>query len=150
MNPELTRLAQSLALADREDLRFAFGAACAQRVRHLLEDPVAIACVDILDRFVAGTAGRAELEAAAHRVAAVARSHPGSRSLDGGQHAAVSATNTVSRALAGQALEAASYAAYATVYAYGGYAVNDPASFEPEFAWQCETLRALAGRLTPA
>ena len=45
----------------------------------------------------------------------------------------------------GRALDAVSYAAYATVYAYGGYAVNDPQSFEAEFAWQAEKLRELAG-----
>ena len=50
------------------------------------------------------------------------------------------------RAPVGRALDAASYAAYASVYAYGGYAVNDPSSFEPEYAWQAEQLRQLAAR----
>ena len=45
---------------------------------------------------------------------------------------------------------AASYAACATVYAYGGYAVNDPQSFEAEFAWQVEKFRELAGLDTNA
>ena len=39
---------------------------------------------------------------------------------------------------------AADYAAYATVYAYSGYAVNDPASFDDEFTWQVEKFRELA------
>ena len=60
-------------------------------------------------------------------------------------HAAVSATYAVANALAGRALDAASYAAYASVYAYGGYAVNDPSAFESEFDWQVRTLRELAG-----
>ena len=50
----------------------------------------------------------------------------------------------------GRALDAVSYAAYATVYAYGGYAVNDPQSFEAEFAWQVERFRELAGLDTSA
>ena len=45
---------------------------------------------------------------------------------------------------------AASYAAYATVYAYGGYAVNNPQSFEAVFAWQVEGFRELAGLDTSA
>ena len=60
------------------------------------------------------------------------------------------ATCTVANALAGRALDAASYAAYATVYAYGGYAVNDPQSFEAEFAWQVERFRELTGLDTGA
>ena len=44
-----------------------------------------------------------------------------------------------------KALEAASYAAYATVYAQGGAAaVADRAAFEPEFCWQLASLTALA------
>ena len=35
--------------------------------------------------------------------------------------------------------------ACATVYAYGGYAVNDPQSFASEFAWQTARFRELAG-----
>ena len=70
--------------------------------------------------------------------------------IDGTAHAAVSATYAVVNALAGRALDAASYAAYATVYAYGGYAVNDPQSFEAEFAWQVERFRELAGLDTNA
>lgn len=59
-------------------------------------------------------------------------------------HAAVSATYALANALAGRAVEAASYAAYASVYAYGGYAVADRSAFEPELTWQLEELRRLA------
>jgi hypothetical protein len=73
--------------------------------------------------------------------------HPGSRSLDGSGHAAVSASYAVANALAGKALQAADYAAYAAVYGGGGYgAVADRASFEPEFAWQVDCLARLGGR----
>ncbi|MEJ1128666.1 hypothetical protein V9L20_13875 [Variovorax sp. CCNWLW225] len=55
----------------------------------------------------------------------------------------MSATYAVSQAVAGRALQAAAYAAYATVYAYGGYAVTDPEAFAEEFAWQVSAFRAL-------
>lgn len=85
------------------------------------------------------------LQAASERAAALANQLPGSRSLDGVGHAAVSATYAVAQALAGKALVAADYAAYATVYGEGGYgAVADPQSFEPEHVWQLACLRGLA------
>ena len=48
--------------------------------------------------------------------------HPGPASLDG-VHLHDDTGCGVANALAGRALDAASYAAYASVYAYGGYAV---------------------------
>ena len=147
MNPTLSHLATSANLdaPTREPLRLAFGLACASRVQHLLEDPQAIECLATLRAFVDGTADRAALDEAREVIAKVANGHRGSNSIDGTAHAAVSATYAVANALAGRALDAASYAAYATVYAYGGYAVNDPQSFEAEFAWQVERFRELAG-----
>ncbi|MCY1562156.1 hypothetical protein D9M68_995120 [compost metagenome] len=53
----------------------------------------------------------------------------------------MSATYAVSQAVAGRALQAA---AYATVYADGGYAVTDPEAFAEEFAWQVSAFRALS------
>jgi hypothetical protein len=62
--------------------------------------------------------------------------------MNGCGHAAVSATYAVANAINGKALQAASYAAYATVYASGGYAaVADREAFEPEFAWQLAALK---------
>ncbi len=147
MNDALDRLARELALdvPARRGLSLRFGLACAQRVRHLLEDPAVIACLDTLARHVADGASQAELEAAATEAASLANHHPGSRSLDGVGHAAVSASYAVANALAGRALRAAEYAAYATVYGEGGYgAVQQRESFQPEFDWQLETLRSLA------
>lgn len=146
MNEELEALARELQLADpsRSRLRLAFGLTCVQRVRHLLEDPRAAAAVDALQSFVEGRCDERALAAARDEVAAVARSHPGSRSLDGAAHAAVSATNAVANALAGRALDAASYAAYAAVYAYSGSAVVDRSAFDGEFRWQVAELQRLA------
>jgi len=145
MNEELSKLARESGLSQpgKEALRYAFAHACAERVRHLLEDPRAVACLDVLRDYVAGSGSLPQLQAAATEAAAVANRHKGSPSIDGTDHAAVSASFTVAKAVAGHALEAASYSAYAIVYAYGRYAVNDPSAFEPEFAWQVAELQRL-------
>ena len=150
MNDALDQLAASLGLAhpDNEGLRLAFGHACAARVRHLLEESEVEHCLAVLGQFVEGHAGRDALEAARTQALQLANAHRGSASIDGCGHAAVSASYAVAKALQGRALEAASYAAYATVYAQGGSAaVADPAAFEPEFSWQRACLRSLAGAL---
>ncbi|MEZ0309087.1 MAG: hypothetical protein ACAH21_14280 [Ramlibacter sp.] len=152
MNVPLSDLARSIDLAGpgQEALRLAFGLACVERVQHLLEDPKAVDCLAVLRDFVAQQGSAAELAQARDLIAEVANSHRGSNSIDGTAHAAVSATYAVANALAGRALEAASYAAYASVYAYGGYAVNDPAAFEPEFQWQVDKLGSLARNISGA
>jgi len=145
MNDALDRLARELMLDARPRLRLRFGLACVQRVHHLLEDPAVIDCLAVLARHLDGQATEPELEAAAAEAARLANHHPGSRSLDGVGHAAVSASYAVANALAGKALRAAEYAAYATVYGEGGYgAVQQRESFQPEFDWQVEALQRLA------
>jgi hypothetical protein len=147
MSEALDRLARELALdaPAQRALSLRFGLACVQRVRHLLEDPAVIACLDVLVRHGNDSASSAELEDAAAEAARLANHHPGSRSLDGVGHAAVSASYAVANALAGRALRAAEYAAYATVYGEGGYgAVQQRESFQPEHDWQVECLRRLA------
>lgn len=147
MNGQLARLARELELEapGNEGLRLAFGLACARRVEHLLEDEKATECLGVLRAFVEGRCGADALAQAREVVAGVANRHRGSPSIDGSAHAAVSATYAVANALAGRALDAAGYAAYASVYAYGGYAVSDPSAFETEFDWQVGTLARLAG-----
>jgi hypothetical protein len=146
VNTELSRLAAEAGLYDpeRAPLRLAFGMACADRIGHLLEEPRAIDGLAVAHAFLEGRADEAAFEAARAELQAVANGHRGSNSIDGSAHAAVSATYAVANALAGRALEAASYAAYAAVYAYGGYAIADPSAFEDEFAWQVETFKGLA------
>ena len=89
MNAALTQLAADCGLASdaHTPLRLAFGLACVQRVRHLLEDPEAIAGLDVLAAFTAGTVDAATLANAAERLKAVASHHRGSQSLDGSAHA---------------------------------------------------------------
>ncbi|CUJ58890.1 Uncharacterised protein [Achromobacter xylosoxidans] len=147
MNIALERLARQLDLdAPRnETLRLAFGHACARRVEHLLENPQAMECLAILGRYIEGACGPQQLAQAAATASRLANHHPGSTSIDGCGHAAVSATYAVASALAGKALRAAEYAAYAAVYGQGGHgAVSDPASFDIEHAWQADCLERCA------
>jgi len=149
MNDALDRLARELDLADEghERLRLEFGHACVLRVRHLLEESEVERCVAELGAYLAGTTSRDQLHACAVKAAGLANHHQGSKSIDGCGHAAVSATYAVANALEGKALEAASYAAYAVVYAQGGYAaVAERESFEPELAWQVHALSALSAK----
>ncbi|UUX96957.1 hypothetical protein [Aquabacterium sp. J223] len=153
MNEALDRLAKQLDLGapSQERLRLAFGHACTLRVKHLLEEPAVLACLAALGQYLDGTLPRAELEATATTAMRLANHHQGSKSIDGCGHAAVSATYAVANALCGKAVQAAEYAAYASVYGQGGYgAVADPASFQPEFAWQVDCLARLAAQHAPA
>lgn len=147
MNEALTRLATSLRLDAPESrpLALAFCLACARRVEHLLEEPEVQACLQVLARHVDGLADTAALQAAADEAARLANRHRGSRSIDGCGHAAVSASYGVAKALAGKAMEAAQYCAYAAVYASGGYAaVAERDAFLPEYDWQRQRLQALS------
>lgn len=148
MNQDLDRLAKELALDDaaQEQLRLAFAHECTTRVRHLLEDARVLAALDGLDAYLQGTLSREQLAALAEDAARLANRHPGSQSIDGSGHAAVSASYAVAKALAGRAREAADYAAYAIVYAQGGSAaVAQRESFDAEFGWQVRCLARLAG-----
>src|SRR3954468_13967928 len=152
MNEALEHIAHDvgLDLPAHARLRLAFAQACVERVRHLLEDARVLACLDGLVAWLRGDVGDGQLQALAAEAAALANRHPGSRSLDGVGHAAVSASYAVAKALAGQALAAADYAAYAAVYAQGGApAVTDPAAFSTEFQWQARCLADLATSETP-
>ena len=63
--------------------------------------------------------------------------------MDGSGYAAVSASYAVSLALAGRALDAADYAAYAKVYSYASYAVTEPDAYAEEYQWQVNRLRQI-------
>lgn len=147
MNIALEHLARQLDLdaPHHETLRLAFGLACTRRVEHLLEASQAVDCLAILGRYLDGACNREQLAQAAAIASRLANHHPGSTSIDGCGHASVSATYAVASALAGKALRAAEYAAYAAVYGQGGYgAISDPASFDIEHAWQVACLERCA------
>lgn len=143
--PELTRLAQEADLdsAEQLKLRIAFGVACIERVEQLLTDDSMIEMLAVGKAFVLGKCTEAELEAAAVTAAEVARGHPGSSSLDGAGSAAVSTSHGVAAALAGRALVAAEYAAYASVYSYASHAVTDLAAYQDDHAWQIDKFQEL-------
>lgn len=144
MTPELDRLLCSLEPASEENLdaRLRFGLACTSRVAHLLEQPEVLACVEALRAIVENPGTKGELPALIARSDDLANHHPGSKSLDGVGHAAVSATYACAKAIAGRARPAAEYAAYAVVYGQSGYgATSDPTAFEPEFEWQAQQLQ---------
>lgn len=148
MNDALARLAKQVDLdaATNERLRLAFAYACVLRVGHLLEEPAVADCLAGLGHYLSNAIRREQLTELATQAARLANQHRGSKSIDGCGHAAVSATYAVANALAGKALPAAEYAAYASVYGQGGYgAVADRASFEPEFSWQVHCLASLSG-----
>jgi hypothetical protein len=147
VNSELAQLALTLRLAAPEsrELALKFSLACAKRVEHLLEEPEATECLRVLERYVEGNTNSECLAQAAEDAALLANRHRGSKSIDGCGHAAVSASYGVSKAVAGKALDAAQYCAYASVYAFGGYAaVAEREAFEPEFVWQLACLTSLS------
>ena len=143
--PELHSLAREIGLEDaaKRDLRLAFGVACVERVEHLLIDQAVIDALAIGKQFVAGKASSQALAAAAEAAARAAQSHAGTNSFDGSGSAAVSTSHAVAAALAGRAIDAADYAAYAGVYAYSSYAVTDPSAYASISEWQLTTLRSL-------
>lgn len=143
--PELIQLAENVDL-DHEDnilLRVKFGLACVERVEHLLTDSLVLEVLAIGKAYIAGKCGNAELTEAAIKASQLARSHPGSGSIDGANNAAVSTSHGVAAALAGRALEAAGYAAYASVYSYASYAVTDVSAFASEHEWQISKFNSL-------
>ena len=149
MNATLEKLASETGLAEphNEGLRLAFGHACVERIAHLLEEPQVIECLRLFGEYLGGRLDRTSFEQAQSDALRLANGHRGSQSTDGCGHAAVSASYALANAINGRALQAASYAAYALVYADGGYgAVAHREAFEPEFNWQVDALRGLAAR----
>ena len=150
IHPELEILAQRLDLENEEhfSLRVEFGVACIERVEHLLTDVQVIESLSAGKGFVSGTCSSTALREAASTASKLASSHAGSGSIDGAGSAAVTTSRGVAAALAGRALDAAGYAAYASVYAYAGYSVTDLSAYESEHSWQISKLKLLAH--TPA
>ena len=146
MNTALERLAADVGLGhpENEGLRLAYGHLCVSRIEHLLEEAEVIECLQVFGDFLGGKVESSTFKRAQQEAERLANQHRGSKSIDGCGHAAVSASYAVAKAINGKAIEAASYAAYALVYADGGYgAVANREAFEPLFAWQVNALSAL-------
>lgn len=144
--PELIELSRKLDLDSESQfvLRIAFGVSCVERVEHLLTDESVIDCLAIGKAFITGERSADDLAEAAAAASNLAKSHSGSSSIDGSGSAAVSTSHGVSAALEGQALIAAEYSAYASVYAYSSHAVTDISAYSDEHAWQLTRLQSLA------
>lgn len=146
MNTEIRRLAREIRLESDAlfRLRLAFGVDCVRRVEQFLIDEDIIQAFMVGKQFVAGQCSLIELNAAAKQAHKIAASHAGTSGLDGAGNAAVSVSNAASLALAGRAIDAAEYSAYAKVYAYSSHAVTDPKAYTEENNWQLNRLRKLA------
>jgi len=146
MHPILMKIAAELNEAgDDPALRYGFALACVGDVAANLEDDEVIRAFGKFKDLLASFDDRSldEIEVLANELKGLSQSHPGSKSIDGTRHAAVSATYALARAVDGDAVNAAAYAAYSSVYGYGGYAVNDPDSFAEAHQKQLDCLRRL-------
>ncbi len=147
--PELVELAHrcDLSSESRFELRIEYGIACIERVEHLITDNEVLEAFLVGKAFVLGECDEIELGKAAKTAARLASSHPGSNSIDGAGSAAVTTSRGVAAALVGRALQAAGYAAYASVYSYASYAVTDLSAYETEHGWQISKLEELIKRI---
>jgi hypothetical protein len=145
MNNELRVLVEKVGLnrPEMEQIRFQFCFACASRINHLLELDEALAAYQDFKSYLAGSFGQVEFESLQKSIFDIANKHPGSKSLDGTKHSAVSATYALANAINGNAVAAAEYAAYSKTYGYGGYAVSDLESYQEEYAEQVKILTSL-------
>lgn len=143
---ELDKLAKQIQLESEDSfrLRISFAIACVERVQHLLIDQDILQALETGKRYCAEEADSKQLAEAASRAAEFARSQKGTNSLDGSGSAAVSSSHGVAAALAGRALDAAGYAAYAKVYSYASHAVTDASAYADEHRWQLAKLQELA------
>ena len=150
MNAELRALVKELGLnnPEMEAIRYKFCLACASRIAHLLELNEAIAAYKDFESYLNGDLDRAKFEALQKTILEIANKHPGSKSLDGTKHSAVSATYALANAINGNPVAAAEYAAYSKTYGYGGYAVSDLESYQEEYAEQVKILRGLLDEKT--
>ena len=146
MHPILKQIATELNETEAgPGFRYRFALACIEDVAPNLEEDSAIGALAKFRELVASFDRQRldEIKAMAAELKGISQSHQGSRSIDGARHAAVSATYALARAVDGDAVNAAAYAAYSAIYAYGGYAVSDPASFDEAHQKQLDMLRAM-------
>lgn len=138
MNLELEKLVKAAKLdgTDNEPLRLELGLLFVERIEQQLERDEALDALKKFKVLVRESYDPVKLKQLAQDSLLIANHHPGSTSIDGTQHSAVSATYALANAINGKVLEAAAYAAYSKIYGYGGYALNDPSSFEEEYKAQ--------------
>jgi len=150
VNRALRKLASQIKFEDtlsRRD-RIEFGLLCVNRVGHLLLDEDIVNVVHKANNYIDGDLSEAEFDTCIKQSEQIARSHAGTNGMDGSGNAAVSASTAVAMALAGRALDAAEYAAYASVYSYSSHSVTDQSAYQPEYQWQADQFRHMFGRGT--
>ncbi len=132
--------------------QYRFCLQCATSVEANLESDQAIECLEEFRKYVesGNFLENGAMDDLTERISSIARSHPGSSSIDGSRHAAVSATHTLAAAIAGRVIDAAAYAAYSMVYGYGGYALSDPSNFESIHQLQVSWWREAGSKNAPA
>ncbi len=145
MNSELRSLVKASGLnnPEIEAIRYQFCFACASRIRHLLELDEAITAYQDFESYLNGELDRQKFELLQKSILEFANKHPGSKSLDGTKHSAVSATYALANAINGNPVATAEYAAYSKTYGYGGYAVSDLESYQEEYSEQVKILKRL-------
>jgi len=142
MNRELRDLARLHQLDDRHHflLRVVFALDCVEWTRHLIENKQMLEALSAGHQFVSGEMDLLALNRVAERTKSLALNHPARQELDGAHHATLSASFGIARALAGDAWNAAEYAAFALVYAQPKADVTDPAAFAHLHKWQAGQL----------
>jgi hypothetical protein len=145
MNKELRSLVKEIDLDQIQNqiIRWKFCFYCAQSIRHLLELDEAKEAFAEFEKIIENTCQNNKLDVLQKFIQKIANQHPGSKSIDGTKHSAVSATYALSAAISGNAIAAAEYAAYAKIYGYGGYAVNDLENYKDEYASQVNMLKKI-------
>jgi hypothetical protein len=108
-----------------------------------LELDEAIAAYKSFETYLNGGLEKDQFASIQKSILEIANKHPGSKSLDGTKHSAVSATYALANAINGNAIAAAEYAAYSKTYGYGGYAVSDLESYQEEYGEQVRILKKL-------
>lgn len=143
MNRQIRDLARLHQLDDPRYflLRVTFGLDCVEWAKPLIEDTRILDALLAGHQYISGEMDYIALERVANEAKSIALSHPAHPTLDSTHHATVSATFGAARALAGDAWNAAEYAAYALVYAQSDTAVTDPSAFVPLYNWQLSQLR---------
>lgn len=123
--------------------RLVFGLGCVNRITHLLIDEQLTTILEHARQYLAGELSSSEFDMHVKDAQKIAQSHAGTNGIDGAGNAAVSATYAVAKALSGDAINAAEYAAYATVYSYASHTVTDPSAYEQEYQWQVNALEKI-------
>ena len=145
MNQQLRKLVlESNLTSDQfETEKLEFGLACIDRIAHLLIDERLNSPIECVRQYIKGEVSADTYRDQLQLAKQLAQSHTGSHGIDGAGNAAVSASFAVTKALAGDVINGAEYAAYALVYSYASHTVTNPDAFTAEYQWQTETLRQI-------